>query len=121
MPLMCASTHQPRRLLPHHDNSLTPAATTLYTYSTQVPFYMVPVMEIRDRVLKEERPRLPTYGCPPRLVSLTKDMWNHDPSRRPHFQEVVDVLIEVSDSMPRQAYTNELQSGADALDDLLGK
>jgi len=82
---------------------------------------MVPVMEIRDRVLKEERPRLPTYGCPPRLVSLTKDMWNHDPSRRPHFQEVVDVLIEVSDSMPRQAYTNELQSGADALDDLLGK
>ena len=66
---------------------------------------------------------MPTYGAPVRLVTMMKRMWDEKPAQRPDFQEIVDVLIEVNDAMPRSHHTNQLQSGTsgDALDDLLGK
>lgn len=90
-------------------------------FSREVPFYMVPVMEIRERVLKGDRPRAPSFGCPGRIISLIKRMWDEESSVRPDFLEIVDLLIEEGDAMPASKYTNELQGGADALDSLLGK
>lgn len=41
----------------------------------EVPFYMVDINEIRQKVTSGGRPRIPSYGCTPRLAQLISDGW----------------------------------------------
>ncbi len=40
------------------------------------------------------RPEIPAQ-CPPRYAQLMQACWNADPNKRPTFQEIVDVLLEL--------------------------
>lgn len=41
----------------------------------EMPFYGVDIPEIRSRVVQGTRPRIPSYGVPPRCVALIQRCW----------------------------------------------
>lgn len=43
--------------------------------SAEIPFYMVDINEIRQRVVGGGRPRIPSYGFTPKLAQLIADCW----------------------------------------------
>jgi hypothetical protein len=43
--------------------------------SCEVPFYMMDVAEIRQKVIAGNRPRIPSYGFTPKLTQLVSDGW----------------------------------------------
>ena len=90
-------------------------------HTKEIPFNMINVMDIRDRVINGDRPRAPTFGCSPRMIKLIKECWAQDSADRPDFTTIVDELIEVSDSIQEYKATEGLGGGGDALDGLLAK
>jgi serine/threonine protein kinase len=87
--------------------------------SREMPFYMVDVMEIRDRVLRGDRPRI--AATRPRLSKLIQSCWADSPTERLDFTAIVDELLEISDALPEQKFMDAVVGGAgDALDGLLG-
>jgi serine/threonine protein kinase len=89
-------------------------------FTREIPFYMIDILEIRDKVIRGDRPRLP-FSCPPKMLDLIQRCWDGSDKNRPDFTEIVDIAIEVSDTMPQHSHTHGLQAGEskDALDDLL--
>ena len=91
-------------------------------HAKEIPFYMIDVMEIRDRVVRGERPRLPSFSCSPKVIKLIKECWSQESQDRPDFTAIVDELIEVGDTIQEYKATENLGGGSgDALDGLLGK
>ena len=43
--------------------------------SGDIPFYMIDIGEIRQRVSTGLRPRIPSFGFPPRAVQLIQNCW----------------------------------------------
>ena len=43
--------------------------------SGEIPFYMIDINELRQRVISGVRPRIPSYGFTPKLVQLIQDCW----------------------------------------------
>jgi hypothetical protein len=43
--------------------------------------------EVKKKILKGERPQLPSY-CPPKLKHLIERCWSQDASKRPRFGEI---------------------------------
>ena len=43
--------------------------------SQSIPFNMVSLADIRERVCSGERPRMPSFGCPARCAKLINDCW----------------------------------------------
>jgi serine/threonine protein kinase len=91
-------------------------------FSQHVPWYMIGVMDIKDKVLEGERPKLPSFGCPSRVAELIKRCWSGGQADRPDFTTIVDELLEVGQTTNESKYTDVLQAseGKDALDDLIG-
>jgi hypothetical protein len=54
----------------------------------KVPYFEVTYPnEVKKKILKGERPQLPSY-CPPRLKHLIERGWSQDASKRPRFGEI---------------------------------
>lgn len=87
----------------------------------EIPFYMVSVSDIRERVCDGQRPRIPSYGIPPRCVNLINRCWAQRSEDRPDFTQIVDELLEILDEIPETQHTEVLGEGGDALDSLLRK
>ncbi|KAG0564885.1 hypothetical protein KC19_8G147700 [Ceratodon purpureus] len=51
------------------------------------PFPKISDIDVKRMVLNGARPELPTT-CPPSLEVLIKDCWNHDPKKRPKFDDI---------------------------------
>lgn len=88
-------------------------------FAGEIPFLGLDVPKIRERAVSGERPHVPTYKVPPRVIRLVSRCWHHSPSERPAFSEVVDELLEIYDTLP-EGKQQELAHGAggDALDEL---
>eukprot|EP00605_Chrysophyceae_sp_TOSAG23-4_P001083 GSChrysophyteH1.ASY1.ANO1.1188.1 assembled CDS len=89
-------------------------------FTGEIPFFGLDVPTIRDRIVKGERPHMPSYRVPPKVSRLVERCWAHTPSDRPDFSTVVDELLEIYDTLPEGKFTDALgaQSGGDALDGL---
>jgi serine/threonine protein kinase len=55
------------------------------------PFYNITLTDLRKRVLESLRPELPEE-CPSILATMIKRCWEPDPSARPSFSEICEVL-----------------------------
>ena len=44
-------------------------------YSGRVPFYMMDVNDLRERVVAGDRPALPMFGCPQRILRIITRCW----------------------------------------------
>ena len=90
-------------------------------FTGEIPFYMIDIRDITERVISGQRPRMPSYGIPAKLVTLINKCWHQNPTERPDFTSIVDLLLEVVDEMPDSTYTDSLVGTGDALDDFLKK
>lgn len=87
--------------------------------SGEVPFYMQEIMDIRQKVMGGSRPRIPAT-ISPRCSRLIQRAWEQNGRERPDFTEIVDELLDISDSLPDSKHTEDV-GGVDALDSLLHK
>jgi serine/threonine protein kinase len=54
----------------------------------KVPYFeVISPNEVKKKILKGERPELPSY-CPPKLQHLIERCWSQDASKRPRFGEI---------------------------------
>ena len=90
-------------------------------FTGEIPFYMIDIRDLTERVISGQRPRMPSYGIPAKLAALINKCWHHNPVERPDFTSIVDLLLEVVDEMPDSTYTDSLVGTGDALDDFLKK
>lgn len=58
------------------------------------PFQGVKNNDVIGKIENGERLALPS-GCPPRLYSLMSQCWCYEPSKRPSFKEIKEVLNEI--------------------------
>ncbi|XP_064486390.1 focal adhesion kinase 1-like isoform X2 [Ornithodoros turicata] len=65
------------------------------------PFQGVKNNDVIGRIEDGERLPLPP-NCPPRLYSLMSQCWSYEPSKRPSFQEIKQVLTEILADERRQ-------------------
>ncbi|XP_076329625.1 focal adhesion kinase 1-like isoform X4 [Tachypleus tridentatus] len=65
------------------------------------PFQGVKNNDVIGRIENGERLPLPP-NCPPRLYSLMSQCWSYEPSKRPSFQKVKQVLSEILEEEQRQ-------------------
>lgn len=90
-------------------------------FTGDIPFYMMAVMDIRQKVIEGGRPRIPA-SIPSRISSLLRRCWEHDRDERPDFTQIVDELYGITDSLPSAKYTDTIMMDSkDALDSLLRK
>eukprot|EP00607_Mallomonas_marina_P010692 CAMPEP_0182421992 /NCGR_PEP_ID=MMETSP1167-20130531/7586_1 /TAXON_ID=2988 /ORGANISM="Mallomonas Sp, Strain CCMP3275" /LENGTH=313 /DNA_ID=CAMNT_0024599681 /DNA_START=112 /DNA_END=1053 /DNA_ORIENTATION=- len=92
-------------------------------FTQRIPFYGVPIDELRERVVEGDRPPLATWGNP-RIVQMITKCWHVDPDERMEFTEIVDELIDVLDNTKEHSCTEEVklsdgQYEGDALDILM--
>lgn len=86
-------------------------------FSRDIPFRGYDVSDIKRRVLAGERFRVPTVDCPRECQELMKRCWDGEPSCRPTFDEVCQVLRNVSFARSFEASQSVFEG--DALDCLL--
>jgi len=89
-------------------------------FTGQIPFYMIDSAELRRKVVAGDRPRLPSFGCPKRCISMISRCWSPRPDDRDEFPTIVDELTELYQSINDTSHLKEV-SGGDALDSLLFK
>lgn len=58
------------------------------------PFQGVKNNDVIGKIENGERLALPP-NCPPRLYSLMSQCWSYEPSKRPSFKEVKEILQEI--------------------------
>ncbi|TMW55670.1 hypothetical protein Poli38472_010552 [Pythium oligandrum] len=87
-------------------------------FARDIPFRGFDVADIRRKVLAGERFRIPTIDCPEECQKLMKRCWDAEPSRRPTFEEIHDIL---SHAVAHPSYVESSCSllEDDALDSLL--
>ena len=92
-------------------------------FTGHVPFDGCEVGGIKERVLRGERPRIPSVDCPREVRKLIKRCWAQEAADRPGFPEVHDRLLEISSATPDVSAVRALSAGGggDALDALMGK
>ncbi|KAJ1435067.1 kinase-like domain-containing protein [Ochromonadaceae sp. CCMP2298] len=89
--------------------------------TTDIPCYGLDINEIRSRVLSNTRPRIPSFGFTPKLISLLERAWSQVPDNRPLFPDVVDELLQIERELPDTKYTENVKDHCgDALDGILG-
>jgi len=65
-----------------------------------VPFRgLTPFMIVRQVTESHSRPLIP-QNCPPKLAKLIKACWDQDPSRRPEFSKIAEILEKGEVSFP---------------------
>ena len=94
-------------------------------FSGEVPFDGCDFYDVRTRVGRGDRPRVPTLDVPDAIQTMMVDCWHARPERRPEMADVHATLQELLEKLPRQSNLAALESGdsfggGDALDDLLG-
>ena len=89
-------------------------------FAREIPHYMVDVVDIRDRIIRGNRPRIPSIGIRPRCSDLINRCWHHQSSERPDFTSIVDDLLEIFDEIPESTHIQNLDQ-FDALDSLIRK
>lgn len=67
-------------------------------FTGEIPWAMLTVEEIRERVSAGTRPRIPVGLIPPQCVRLIEKAWSVDSNQRPEFPDIVDTLIATQDS-----------------------
>ncbi|KAG5178782.1 kinase-like domain-containing protein, partial [Tribonema minus] len=69
-------------------------------YTRNIPYDgMQPVQVVAAVITRRERPRLPA-ACPAPLAQLIQQCWQHDPSVRPSFDDVVRRLERLPERLP---------------------
>ncbi|CEG46602.1 tkl protein kinase [Plasmopara halstedii] len=86
-------------------------------FSRDIPFRGYDIVDIKRHVIAGERFRVPTLDCPRECQDLMKRCWDGEPNCRPTFEEVYEILQNVSFSRSFKASQNVLEG--DALDFLL--
>lgn len=106
----------------------------------QIPFYMVDLYDLYDRVRAGDRPRIASAACSRQCSQLITAAWSQRSEDRPTFTEIVDQLLEIYDQTVDSKHTAVskqpinwlsfrgamlcvcVQSvGGDALDSIMGK
>lgn len=88
-------------------------------FSQDIPWYQVPIPDVKDRVVAGDRPTIESFKVPSKIARLIERCWTQHPEDRPTFTEVVDELCAVSDATPQVKHAETIGSG-DTLDFLLG-
>lgn len=94
---------------------------TWEVFSHEIPFYMLDVSDIRERVIAGERPRMNSYAFPSGIAALIKACWSHKAEERPEFPEIVDDLLALNEKTCESKHVDMVKSAGDALDGLLLK
>ena len=95
-------------------------------FSGEVPFCGYDYMDLRRKVPAGERPDLPRFDTPEDLRMLIKQCWHEDTSRRPKFDQILDIVDRCRDATPAQSNCDMLDSldefggGGDCLDMMMG-
>lgn len=125
---VCYDLRTRRHWRPSRDAAaeLTLALLAAQIFTREVPFQGYDVVDIRRKVLAGERFRVPTLDCPEPCQALMRRCWDGEPSRRPMFTEICEVLRDVADSLQHGGSSHLQQPGyyggsfeGDALDGLL--
>lgn len=62
----------------------------------ELPYsYLTPLQAAVGVVQKGLRPTIPKHTHP-KLVDLLERCWRHDPTQRPHFHEIIDILQQIA-------------------------
>lgn len=61
-------------------------------FSREVPWNAMDPHEIRDRVVKGERPEIPRFDVPEDIRELIQSSWAQDPKDRKPFEEIYSIL-----------------------------
>ena len=89
-------------------------------FAKEVPHYMCDVNDIRDKVVRGIRQRIPSIGVPPRCNDMVTKCWHQQASERPDFTTIVDELLEIFDEIPESTHIQNLDQ-FDTLDSLIRK
>ena len=81
------------------------AITMWELFSREVPYNRSDAITIRDKVLSNQRLPLPLPMAPARLSRLVGDCWSEISDERPDFTTVVDILLEITDSLQETKHT----------------
>ena len=88
-------------------------------FAREVPWNAMDPHEIRDRVVRGERPEIPRFDVPETVRELVQSSWAQDPRDRKPFEEIYSVLNEWKAPI---SHVRESADGfGDSLEDLLRK
>lgn len=90
-------------------------------FTQEIPFYLLEVSDIRERVIAGERPRLNSYAFPSGVAAIIKACWSQEADDRPAFPDIVDDLIAINDRAQESKHVDMVKTTGDALDGLLLK
>jgi serine/threonine protein kinase len=88
----------------------------------EIPFNGVQIPDIRDRVVRGDRPHTsPSHMPSPACNDVVSRGWSQKAEDRPDFTEVVDMLLDIYDALPAQRHLDNLDAGGgDVLDSIMG-
>ena len=71
------------------------AMTLFYVYVREAPWKDLTLNEIERLAIAGERPEIPStkFDMPKKIEDLIKFCWNHGPSDRPSFAEILEILL----------------------------
>jgi len=67
----------------------------LERYTHKVPFKSMHALQVAQKVIQGLRPTIPDK-CPPGLSKLLESCWHTNPSERPSFKEIIQILNSLS-------------------------
>lgn len=86
-------------------------------FAREIPFHGWRPADVRDAVVRGERPPLKGKDLPSTISRIVRECWDADPDKRP---EMADVATRLRSWKPRvSAVTSLAGSGGDSLDALL--
>jgi serine/threonine protein kinase len=90
-------------------------------FNQEIPFYMVEISDIRQRVIDGDRPRLNTYSLPSGVGKMIQACWSQSADERPAFPDLIDELVDLNERVQESKFVDKVKSSGDALDGLLHK
>ncbi|KAJ8599583.1 hypothetical protein CTAYLR_004686 [Chrysophaeum taylorii] len=89
-------------------------------FTSAIPFREYDFLDVKRAVLRGQRPPLPKFDTPGPIKRLIQDCWNHDPTKRPPFDQAAHLLEHATYTTRDTTFTDELGMAGDCLDDLIG-